>query len=166
MFMITELVFVAWFFSLLYRIVFEGPITDSTLHCAMEWDIVASSNVERFAVVVILHSVRLELNYARNELLDADGSMSHLISFVEGGEVALHLVADSKWLRLFVELAVVTPCWTCFHWLDKCFEVGVDEERGQAAKLVVLEVDFTPVSWLGHHEEFTATLQTPRIALL
>ena len=91
--------------------------------------------------------------------------MDHLIRFLEGGEVALHLVADCPWLMLCVQVALVTPSWTCFLGLDNCFEVGVDDEGRPGAIGVFAEVGFTPLSWLGHHEDLTAALQTTTVSI-
>ena len=55
--------------------------------------------------------------------------MDPLIRIVYDWEVTLHLEVYWTWLMLFLHVALVRPCWSCFLGLDKGFDICVDEER-------------------------------------
>ena len=80
-------------------IIFEGPVTESTLHWAIEFRRVLGRYDETFVVVVIVDRL-LQLPHAADELLDAIRSIDDAIRFEEGGEVTLDFVSHSAWSML------------------------------------------------------------------
>ena len=152
MIMIHDLVFVAWFLSLLDRIVFEGTMTELALLCALDLDLVVCAHDETFVDVVIVHRLVLELDHAAEELLNAVRYMDHLITVGECGEVTLHLVPHQTWLMLFGQLGLMTSRWTSFHRLDHGFEVGVDYEGCPDAVVIIAGLNPTPLPRLLHHK--------------
>ena len=136
------------------------------LQSALELDFGVGAHDQTFLIVVLVQPLLLKLDHPPNELLNAVLSRDLLIMYVEGGELALHHVADCTWLMLFEQLALVTPCWTCFFGLYKCYEVGISEERRQCARGRVEEVDLTALQGIGHYQDWSAALEATTIGLM
>ena len=125
---------VAWFFGLRNRLIFESSIPESRFYCELELDFVVCDPV----VFVIFQRLLRELTHAGNRILDDLDTRDYFLSFGDGGEVYLHLLSDCRGLMLFGQLALVTPCWTCFLGLARDIEVRLAEEE-RPVPLVLLQ---------------------------
>ena len=109
-------------------IIFEGSMTESTFHLAIEFDGVLGLHDETLVVVAIVLRVHLEMDRTANELLHTVQAMDDAITFVEGGEVTCNLISHSTLSMLFVEVTLVCLRCTCFFGLEKGFEVSLYDE--------------------------------------
>ena len=98
------------------------------LHCPYD---------ETLIVLIIGHCILLERHHSGNEPIDKVSAMDNLRIYIDGREVTLQLEADCTCLMLFRQAALGTTCWTCVPGMEKCFEVGVDEEACPCANGIV-----------------------------
>ena len=112
-----------------------------------------------------MHRILLEPNHAADELLQTVRAMDDAIMFVDV-EVALDFVPHSAWSMLFIEVALVTPRWTCFFWLDQRLEVHVYHEGCPCAIAEVAEGVWTTLPRLGNKEDLAAALHPTTIFLM
>ena len=73
MVMISHFVLVLDILSILAWIIFEGTMTEATLHCSIELHCVLWCHDESLVVVVVIHCLLLELDHAVDELLQQSG---------------------------------------------------------------------------------------------
>ena len=150
--MVPHFVLVLDLLSLLAWIIFEGPVTESTIHCASELDGVLWCHDKSFVVVAVVHCLLLKLDRAVYELLHTVGSVDHTIRFVVLGEVTLYFVSNSAWLMLFLEVTPVSPSWSCFFGYDECFKIRIYDEWCSVAIAEISQGELTPLPRFRHHE--------------
>ena len=104
MVVISHFVLVFDILTLLVWIIFEGSMTEATLHGSFEFVDVIWCNDEAFLVVVVIYRVLLESHHAGYELLHIVGPVDCVIRFVELAELALDFVSPIARSMLFVEM--------------------------------------------------------------